>query len=101
MKARELGRYRLSNLQVASSRCTSAAGVVATLGAMQAQDYAGGLWAVGLRLPGSTLPDIERAVAERSIVRSWPMRGTLHLVAAADLRWLLDLLAARVLKASA
>jgi hypothetical protein len=100
MRARELGRFRLTNLQVAGSRCTSAADVVATLGAMQAQDYAGGLWAVGVRLPGSTLPDIERAVSDRSIVRSWPMRGTLHFVAADDLVWLLDLLAARVLKAS-
>lgn len=100
MKARELGRHRLTNLHATSSRCSTAAEVVTTLGAMQAQDYAGALWAVGLRLPGSTLVDIERAVAERTIVRTWPMRGTLHFVAAADVRWLLDLLSARVLKAA-
>lgn len=29
---------------------------------------------------------------ERSIVRTWLMRGTLHVVAAEDVRWLLDLL---------
>lgn len=101
MKARELGRYRLMNLQVAASRCRSPVDVVSMLGAMQAQDYAGGLWAVGLRLPGSQLGDIEQAVADGSIVRTWPLRGTLHLVAAGDVYWLLDLLAARVIKASA
>lgn len=100
MKARELGRHRLENLHVTRSRCTTPSMVVAALGAMQAQDYAGALWAVGLRLPGATLVDIERAVVERAIVRTWPMRGTLHFVAAADIRWLLDLLSARVLKAA-
>ncbi|HEX5655737.1 MAG TPA: winged helix DNA-binding domain-containing protein [Polyangiales bacterium] len=99
MKARELGRQRLMNLHVASSRCVTAAEAVGALGAMQAQDYQGALWAIGLRVPGSKLADVERAVEERTIVRSWPMRGTLHFVAAADLRWLLDLLAARVTKA--
>lgn len=100
MKARELGRHRLQNLHVTRSRCTSASQVVSALGAMQAQDYAGALWAVGLRLPGATLVDIEQAVVERAIVRTWPMRGTLHFVAAADVRWLLDLLSARVVKAA-
>jgi hypothetical protein len=37
--------------------------------------------------------DLDRALNEhRSIVRSWLMRGTLHVVAAQDLRWLLQLL---------
>jgi hypothetical protein len=100
MKARELGRHRLTNLHLARSGFGSAREVVSALGAMQAQDYAGALWAVALRLPGSTLVDIERSVAERAIVRTWPMRGTLHFVAAGDVGWLLDLLAARVLKAA-
>jgi hypothetical protein len=66
--------------------------VVQSFGAVQAQDYLGALWAIGLRLPGSREGDIERALAERSIVRTWPMRGTLHFVAAADVRWMLALL---------
>jgi hypothetical protein len=100
MKARELGRHRLMSLQVVASRCASPHAVVATLGALQAQDYAGALWAIGLRCPGAGLADVERAVGERSIVRTWPLRGTLHFVAADDVYWLLDLLAARVIKAS-
>jgi len=100
MKARELGRHRLMSLQVAASHCSHAAEVVSYLGAMQAQDYAGALWAIGLRVPGAVLADVERAVAERSIVRTWPMRGTLHFVASRDVGFMLDLLAPRVLAAS-
>ncbi|HEY0159162.1 MAG TPA: winged helix DNA-binding domain-containing protein [Thermoanaerobaculia bacterium] len=73
--------------------------VVAHFGAMQAQDYLGALWAVGVRMKGdATEGEIERAIAERRIVRCWPMRGTLHFVAAEDVRWMLELLAPRVLR---
>lgn len=68
---------------------------------MQSQDYLGGLWGIGLRLPGSTLDDIEKALAERKIIRTWPMRGTLHFVPAQDARWMLELLTPRVIKRSA
>lgn len=74
-----------------------AASVVARLCAMQAQDYLGALWSVGLRAgPGTTDADVERAIAERRIVRTWPMRGTLHFIDPADVRWMLDLLAPRM-----
>ncbi|MET0285410.1 MAG: winged helix DNA-binding domain-containing protein [Polyangiales bacterium] len=99
MKARDLGRQRLMNLHIAGSRCTTPTEAVAALGAMQAQDYQGALWAIGLRVPGCTLADVERAVEAREIVRSWPLRGTLHFVHAADLGWMLDLLSERVLRA--
>jgi hypothetical protein len=73
------------------------AAVVEHLGAMQAQDYAGSLWSVGLRCaPGTTAADVEAAIADRSIVRTWPMRGTLHLLAPADVRWMLALLTPRI-----
>lgn len=101
MNARDITRLRLANLLVAASDCKSAGDVVAKLGAMQGQDYAGGLWAIGLRLPGAKLASVEAAVADRSIVRTWPMRGTLHFVAAADAAWMLDLLAPRVIRSSA
>jgi len=40
--------------------------------------------------------DVERALADRTIIRTWPMRGTLHFVAAADARWMLELLTPRI-----
>ncbi len=71
------------------------------LGAVQAQDYLGALWAIGLRTRGATEAAVERAIADRLIVRTWPMRGTLHFVAAADARWMLALLTPKVIRASA
>lgn len=44
---------------------------------------------------------VEQAIAERAIVRTWPMRGTLHFVAAEDARWMLELMTPRVVAASA
>ena len=46
------------------------------------QDLAGAKWSVGLRSPGTTLADVDAALADGEVIRSWPMRGTLHLVAA-------------------
>lgn len=66
---------------------------VAWFGAMQAQDYLGALWAVGVRTRGATERSVEEAIARGGLVRTWPMRGTLHLLAAADVRWMLGLLA--------
>lgn len=96
-----LARRRLYTQHVVATRCASPAEVVASLGAVQAQDYAASKWAIGLRLPDATDADIEQAIAARAIVRTWPMRGTLHFVAAADVRWLLALLAPRVVAATA
>jgi len=70
--------------------------VVRWLGAVQAQDYLGSLWAIGLRMQNATQETVEQAIADRTIIRTWPMRGTLHFVAAADVRWMLSLLTARI-----
>jgi hypothetical protein len=92
---------RLSNQQILRPQITTAAELVRWMGAVQAQDYAGGLWGVGLRMAKARESDIEAAIAARAIVRTWPMRRTLHLVPAADVRWMLRHLASRVIKGSA
>jgi len=97
MTVAEIARYRLVNQQIAASRCKDPAQVVSSLGAMQAQDYLGTLWAIGLRLPGATEKQVERAIADGTIVRTWPLRSTLHVAAAADVHWLLELIAPRIL----
>ncbi len=97
MTPRDLARLRLQAQQITCSAARAAEEVVASFGAMQAQDYASALWAIGLRLPAATEADVERAVAERRIVRTWPMRGTLHFVAARDVRWMLELLTPRII----
>ncbi|RMI30304.1 winged helix DNA-binding domain-containing protein [Nocardia stercoris] len=92
-------RVRTHHLEPADGK--SAVAVVSDLVAMQAQDYRGGLWSVGVRTPELTADDVERALLDREIVRTWPMRGTLHLVAAADARWLPELLGPRASQAAA
>jgi hypothetical protein len=67
--------------------------VVSRLGALQAQDYAGSKWSIGLRVPGCTDTMVEQAVADKSIVRSWSLRGTLHWMPPADVHWMVALAA--------
>jgi hypothetical protein len=88
---------RLHSQLLVGNRAVTPHDVVSHLGAVQAQDYLGALWAIGLRMRTAVEADVERAIEERSIVRCWPMRGTLHFVAAEDVRWMLELLAPAVL----
>src|SRR5215831_12207510 len=92
----DIAHRRLYRHHIAGGGLRSAADVVALMGAVQAQDYPGSLWAVGLRMRAAVERDIEQAIADRTIIRTWPMRGTLHFVAAADIRWMLELLTPRV-----
>jgi len=75
----------------------SVAGVVTWFGAMQAQDLASGLWSLGARLPRFDLTDVNAALERREALRTWPMRGTVHLVPPRDARWMLDLMGVRAL----
>ena len=93
----DIARQRLRQQAIADPRFAAPADVVRWFGAMQAQDYRGALWAVGLRMRHATESMVEAAIVDRSIVRTWPMRGTLHFVAAEDVRWMQALLAPRVI----
>ncbi|HEX7489436.1 MAG TPA: winged helix DNA-binding domain-containing protein [Anaeromyxobacteraceae bacterium] len=97
----KLALQRLVHQRIATPTRASPAAAVSRLLAVQAQDYLGALWAVGLRTSGATERAVERALAAREIVRTWALRGTIHLVAAADLRWLLELLAPREVQRAA
>jgi hypothetical protein len=97
---RDLLALRLVNQRIVAAG-SSPAEVVAGLGAVQAQDYRAALWAVGLRVHGATEAVIEQTIAERAIVRTWPMRGTLHFVPPKDARWMLELLTPRVIAGAA
>jgi len=69
--------------------------------ALQAQDFAGGLWAVAVRdRAEETRADLEAVLGTGVIVRSWPMRGTLHLTTPADLRMLLSITSTRAVAAA-
>lgn len=98
MSLPDVARLRLAAQRISQPIETTPEGIVTHLGAVQAQDYAGALWAIGLRIAGATRAGVERAIAEGTIIRTWPMRGTLHFVPAADARWMLELMAPRIMK---
>ncbi|WP_255768089.1 winged helix DNA-binding domain-containing protein [Pseudarthrobacter sulfonivorans] len=94
---RTMGRLRLAAQGLLGpGRPGSVAGAVRWMTATQAQDLQAALHAVGLRVPGAGLSDVRAALETGEIVRSWPMRGTLHLVAPEDLWWMLGLTAERL-----
>jgi hypothetical protein len=83
-----------------SKRPTDVAGVVTWFGAMQAQDAASAMWSLGVRLPEFTVDDVQAALERREALRTWPMRGTVHLVPARDAHWMLEVLGERALAGS-
>ena len=99
-KVSRIAQLRLQRQRILGGKFESPAEVVSWLGAMQAQDYASSLWAIGLRMREATQALVEQAIAERLIVRTWPMRGTLHFVAAEDVRWMSALMTPRVIAAN-
>ncbi|PRZ43129.1 winged helix DNA-binding protein [Antricoccus suffuscus] len=68
--------------------------------AVQAQDP-GAVTSVALRTAGRDRSGVHEAMDAGEIVKSWPMRGTLHFVAGEDLGWMLGLTAARMIIATA
>lgn len=96
MTSSALLSHRLNNQQIVQPAFGRPGDIVAWMGAMQGQDYAGAKWSVALRLPGTTDEVVEQALATRQIVRSWVLRGTLHLLAPDDVRWMIDLIRPRL-----
>jgi len=62
---------------------------------VQAQDLRQARFALALRTVGASRDDVDVAFAKKQIVRTWAMRGTIHVVAARDLRWTTRLLGPR------
>jgi len=69
---------------------------------LQAQVLSAASLGLRVRSTGLHAGDVNRALNdERSIVRTWLMRGTLHVVAAEDLRWLVQRLGPVFVRAGA
>ncbi len=105
--AKVMGRLRLASQGLLGSAPGEPAGFASVeecvrhMTAMQAQDLASTLWAVGQRVPGSKASDVRAALDSGTVVRSWPFRGTLHLVPAQDLHWMLEITGGRMVRAVA
>ena len=73
-------------------RSRSAAETVSALFALQSQEGPSAQLAIHARCPAVSQADVIRArEVERAFILTWTLRGTLHLVAAEDLRWQLAL----------
>lgn len=59
-------------------------------------------WAVVLRvrLPTRAMVDVQTELETRSVLRIWPMRGTIHFVPSRDAHWMLELAALRPFRAT-
>jgi hypothetical protein len=89
--ATRLGRARSQYLL--RERLSDPAAAVRAVAGIQAQEPVAAALSIRVRTTGLTRADVDRAlVEERSIVRLWAMRGTIHLVPSEDAAWLVDLL---------
>jgi hypothetical protein len=87
---------RLKNQQLLDPSFKKPEELVAWMGAVQAQDYAGAKWAVGVRTVNTTDNSVEQTINNGKIIRTHVLRPTWHLVSPADIRWMLRLTAPRI-----
>lgn len=95
---------RLRNHRLTGPGLPGPVEVISWLGAVQAQDFAGALWALAQRIDAAhavTEDDLLAAFDAGAFVRTHILRPTWHVVAPADLRWMLALSAPRVQAACA
>ena len=92
----DVALQRLRNQRLVGKPFAAPEDVVRWLGAVQAQDYAGAMWAIALRTRGATDADVDRACADGRILRTHVLRPTWHFVVPDDIRWMLALTAPRV-----
>ncbi|MCF6506947.1 winged helix DNA-binding domain-containing protein [Blastococcus sp. MG754426] len=93
----DVALLRLVAQRLAGPPATDAAAAVHRLLAVQGQDFPGAVTSVALRTRARDRAAVLHALDTGAVVRSWPMRGTLHLVPAGDLPWMLELLGPRAL----
>ncbi len=100
MKPSDLARLRLVAQRIAGPGEAGPLDVVRLLTAVQAQDHPGAVTSIALRTAARDRAAVDAALNSGQVVKSWPMRGTLHFVPKEDLPWLLELTAPRVVTGS-
>lgn len=97
----DIALLRLAAQRIAGPAFATATDAVRWLTAVQAQDYPGAVTSIAMRTESKTRRGVEAALNAGEVVRSWPMRGTLHFVLAEDLPWMLDLTTERLIAGAA
>ncbi|MBC1703650.1 winged helix DNA-binding domain-containing protein [Listeria welshimeri] len=94
MEPKKIIENRFLNQKLAESAwVASPEEVVFHFGAMQSQNYSQSLWAVGSRLITPSELAVKKAIDDGEIIRTWLLRGTIHLFSARDYHWMMDLIA--------
>ncbi|MGV3708868.1 MAG: winged helix DNA-binding domain-containing protein [Gemmatimonas sp.] len=95
-----LAFHRLQSLRLLPPPSGTVREMVRTLIAVQAQDFAGTKWALGLRT-GADETEVDRTFNDGEILRTHLLRPTWHMVVPEDIRWLVNLSSAKILRSSA
>jgi hypothetical protein len=95
-------RCRSQLLAPTTEQARDSTHLLRAIGGVQAQELPAAALAMRARTTGLLAEAVDHArLVERSIVRTWAMRGTLHLLASEDVGWLLGLLGPVFMVASA
>jgi hypothetical protein len=102
LSAQQVNRLRLRAQRLhpdEASTLTNPLAAVQALFAAQAQELNAGMLSLRPRSRGLTAAQLEQArLVEKSLFWTWSLRGTLHLVTAADATWLVPLLGPRLVQ---
>jgi hypothetical protein len=93
----DVRRLRLTSQLLGPPASHNATEIVKWFGAIQSQHLPSSEWAIGCRGRDLTRRDIVEAAMQGDILRTWPMRGTLHWVPARDAGWMLQVAGTRAL----
>ena len=100
MDKHDLARWRLRSQRLSGPTLESAEAVVGWLVGVQSQEYGLAKWSVGQRARSVTDADVDRLVADGTILRTHVLRPTWHFVLPADIRWMISLTGPRILRGS-
>ncbi|NEE03329.1 winged helix DNA-binding domain-containing protein [Phytoactinopolyspora halotolerans] len=96
-----IARWRLRSQYLTAPHAGSAADVVSTLLAVQAENPSQSAWAVASRTVSPDPEDLAGLLASGEVVRTHVLRPTWHYVGRAEIDWLLALTAPRIVKMTA
>jgi hypothetical protein len=95
---RDIARWRLRSQRLVAPHAGTAAEVVGSLLAVQAENPGQSAWAVAARTRQPDAGDLADLLAAGAVLRTHVLRPTWHYVSAEDLVWLTELTAPRVLR---
>jgi hypothetical protein len=79
MKETNILMQRLLNQHITGPQFKKPSDMVRWMTAVQAQDFLSSLWA-RIRVKYACVYDVEDAIADKSIIRTWLLRSTLYFV---------------------